>query len=59
MIQMNLVSGQEQRCRCREQMCGHRAGVEGGMNWEIRVHRLSCAKQTASGSLRYSTGSPV
>ena len=56
---MNLVSGQEQRCRCREQMCGHRAGVEGGMNWEIRVHRLLCAKQTASGSLRYSTGSPV
>ena len=43
MIQMNLVSGQEQRCRCREQMCGH-GGVEGGMNWEIRVHRLSCVK---------------
>jgi len=29
MVQMNLYAGWEQRCRCREWMCGHRRDGEG------------------------------
>ena len=31
MVQMNLFAGQEQRCRCREQMC------RDGMSWEPEI----------------------
>ena len=28
-VQMNLFAGQEERCRCREQLCGHRGERRG------------------------------
>ena len=38
MIQINIFSGQEQICRCREQTCRHEAGKRrAGMKWEIRT----------------------
>ena len=49
-MQMNLFAGQEERCRCKEQMCGHRRwrgiGKGSGLNWEIRIsiYTLPCAK---------------
>ena len=48
--------------RYRERTCGHGAGEgEGGMNWEIStdIYILPCVKQTASGKLLYSPGSPA
>ena len=30
MVQMNLFAQQEQRCRCREGICGHSRGWGGG-----------------------------
>ena len=43
-VQRNLFADQEYRCRCREWMCGHREGENGGKNWEIRtgIHMLGC-----------------
>ena len=43
----------------RTDVCGHKVGREGGMNWEIRfdINTLPCVKQIASGNLLYSTGS--
>ena len=56
MVQMNVLAGQEQRCRYREWMCGH--GRE-AVNWEIRIDvcALPYVKELASGKLLYSTGS--
>ena len=34
MVQMNLVSEQEQKHRHKEQTCGHRVLGEGEVNWE-------------------------
>ena len=41
-------------------MCRHRSEGEGGINWELRfdIKALSCVKQTASGKMLDSTGSP-
>ena len=34
MVQMNLVSEQEQKHRHKEQTCGHQVLGEGEVNWE-------------------------
>ena len=46
MVQMKLFAGQEQRCRYREQVCGHRMGGGDGMNQEngIEIYTLPCVK---------------
>ena len=53
MVQINLGAGQEQRCRCREQMCGPGLQGRGGMNWEtgIDVCALPCVRQELSSVL--------
>ena len=58
---MNLSAQQEQRCRHREQTCGHRGEGEDGMNWEtgIDIYLLSSIRWIASGKLLCSTGSSV
>ena len=41
MVQMNLVPGQDPRCRCRKQMCGHGAGGrEEEVNWRLGLTEL-------------------
>ena len=47
MILMNIVPGQEWRCRLREWTCGHRREGEGGMTWDIRIdiYTPPCIKQ--------------
>ena len=54
MVQVNLVQGQEQRCRHREWTSGHRGEEERGMNWKIRfdINTLPCVEQIASGNLQ-------
>lgn len=37
MVQMKLFAGQEQRYRCREQVCGHRMEGGDGMNQESGI----------------------
>ena len=39
-VPMNLFTGQEQRPRCREQMCGHGAKERDGMNWTSGIDIL-------------------
>ena len=34
MVQINLCSGQQWRCRCRDQTCGHRGGRRGWDKWK-------------------------
>ena len=42
---VRLFPGQEYRRRCREWICGHRVGEDGGKNWEIRIQsvQFSCS----------------
>ena len=57
LVLMNLLAGQEQRHRCREQLCGH----SGGRRWDklrgalAHMHTIMC--EIASGKLLDSTGS--
>ena len=58
MVQMNLVPGQEQRCRCREWTFGH--SKETGELNELSVtdiYTLAHEKWIANGNLLCSTGS--
>ena len=59
MVLLKLFAGQEQRSRCREQICGHSQGGDGGVNCEssIKTYPLPYVKQIASGKLLYNTGS--
>ena len=47
-VQMNLFTGQEWRCRHREWVCGDRSGVGDGMNREIEtdIYTLSCERDS-------------
>ena len=45
MVQMNLFAGQEQRCRHREGVCGHRGGRGGwDESGESDIHRPAAVK---------------
>ena len=51
MVQINLSSGQEQRCRSRDWTCGH-DGAGGGVRWLVRLTLIPyCVRQKASGNL--------
>ena len=56
-VQMSLFAGQDERCRCREWMCGR--GVGEGYEWKVGIDvcALPCVKQMAAGDLQYSAGS--
>ena len=57
MVQINLSSGQEQRCRSRDWTCGH-DGAGGGVRWLVRLTLIPyCVRQKASGNLLCSAGS--
>ena len=48
---MNLVLGQEERCRLREQTCGHSGEGQGRKHWEMSldINTPPCVKEIASG----------
>ena len=58
---MNIFVGHEQRCRHREQTCGHRGEGEGGMNWEIKfdINTFPYVKQIEVGTCCIAQGAQL
>ena len=56
MVLMNLLAGQEKRCRHREWTCGHSGGWRG---WSGLKDTLPCVKQMAGEQLLYNTGNQL
>ena len=61
MVQMNLYTGQEQRCRHRDGQTRVRGNGADGINCEIgiNIYTLPCVKQMSSVNQVYSIGSSV
>ena len=58
MALMDLFAAQAQRCRHREQTCGHSEGRKGGdeLRNSTDTYALPCVEQTAGGSRHIAQG---
>ena len=58
MVQINLIAGQEERCRCREERYRHGGGRRSGVSWEIGtdIYALPCVKHLTNGRLLTAQG---
>ena len=61
MVLMNLFTGKEWRCRCRNSLVDTVGERESGTNGEssINIYTLSCVKYIAGEKLLYNTESPA